>query len=235
MPGPEQVLDVWRPVTCDYGLVEAPLGIIGPARAAMYREHGMEVERHRLEGPLDKVFASLAPLSPAPTRELYVATDFGWTVFFRNGISGSDPAKTMHELSRRLSVRAMRVCPGKSPRRYPAVIWEVFAPPELGGNERGRRRSVAAANDGGRWVFEQSGEPFDFEDLRSYDQPKKRDRFTPDQLAKYLNALGIPALEDARLVTDGPDQPLLISRPVHAHLPSFTLEEVVAGKPWRRS
>lgn len=235
MPLPEQVCERWRPVTCDYGLVEASLDTIGPVRAEMYREHGMEVDARRLDGPLEAIFGALPPLAPAPTKELYVATDFGWTAFFRNGIAGSDPALAMCQLSRRLGVRAMRVCPGTSPRRYPAVIWEVFAPPALGGDARGRRRSIAAANDGGRWVFEQSGVLFDFEDNSRYELPRTRDRFTPELLSRYLAALGIPMLQDACLLTERPDAPLMLSRPAHGHLPSFSLEEVVAGKPWRRS
>jgi hypothetical protein len=65
----------------------------------------------------------------------------------------------MSYLAKRMGLLPMRVC--RSPERaiYPATMWEVYAPGSLGGcPPLGYRRSVAAANDGGRWMFEESGE-----------------------------------------------------------------------------
>lgn len=58
--------------------------------------------------------------------------------------------------------------------------------------------SIAAANDGGRWVFETSGTPFAFEDLSAYANRLKKRRLTAEMLLDYLRALGVP-------VNDEPD------------------------------
>jgi hypothetical protein len=88
--------------------------------------------------------------------------------------------------ARRLGVLAMRICSTPASEMYPATIWEVYAPPHLGGGALGYRRTVCAMNDGGRWVFEESGEPYPFEDLDKYELPRKRDRFTREMLIHYL-------------------------------------------------
>jgi hypothetical protein len=51
---------------------------------------------------------------------------------------------------------------------------------------------VAAANDGGRWVFETSGTAFPFEDQTAYTKRAKSSRLTGDMLHGYLLALGVP-------------------------------------------
>jgi len=51
-------------------------------------------------------------------------------------------------------------------------------------------------NDGGRWVFGQSGEPFPFEKLEHYQARRVRDRFTFDMLKDYLRHLGLSPFEE---------------------------------------
>lgn len=56
-------------------------------------------------------------------------------------------------------------------------------------------RSVHAANDGGRWVFGQSGTPFPFEESERYAARRIRDRFTFAMLGRYLESLRIRAFD----------------------------------------
>jgi hypothetical protein len=53
-----------------------------------------------------------------------------------------------------------------------------------------RSRQVLLYKESG-WIFEQSGEPLEFEEVARYALPKKRDRLTPELLRKYGEALGI--------------------------------------------
>ena len=53
-------------------------------------------------------------------------------------------------------------------------------------------RSIAAANDGGRWVFEASGTPFSFEDESAYGARRKSERLTSGMVMDYLAGLGVP-------------------------------------------
>jgi hypothetical protein len=72
----------------------------------------------------------------------FVATKSVWTVCFQNGIDGSDPF----------------------PAKYQGNVWEVYAPTQLGGTAPlAYLRSISAVNDGGRWVFPESGQRFPFE------------------------------------------------------------------------
>src|SRR5262249_7227536 len=140
------------------------------------------------------------------------ATSSDWTAYFQSGIAGSDPAPAMHVLSQRLDVLAMRVCSAHPSAKYPAVIWEVYAPATLGGGPRGYRRSIAAANDGGHWVFEQSGDPFPFERTDCYDVPRKRDRFPPGLLAEYLQHFGLMPFDDDFYIVTSSRPALLLER-----------------------
>lgn len=52
------------------------------------------------------------------------------------------------------------------------------------------------ANDGGNWVFHQSGLPQPFEDTRRYSARRVRDRFTFEMLRDYLEAMGFHTFEE---------------------------------------
>ena len=61
-----------------------------------------------------------------------------------------------------MNVLSMRVCATPLAATWPAIIWEVYAPEFLGGKPPlNYRRSIAASNDGGRWVFKESGLAYD--------------------------------------------------------------------------
>ncbi|MBN1204748.1 MAG: hypothetical protein JXB05_07470 [Myxococcaceae bacterium] len=64
-------------------------------------------------------------------------------------------------------------------------------------------RALAAANDGGRWVFEQFGEPFPFEKVEQYQARKVRDRFTFEMLKDYLRHLGLSPFEEDFYLPEG--------------------------------
>jgi hypothetical protein len=95
------------------------------------------------------------------------------------------------------AIRAVRVDddePG-----YPARILVVYGPD--GEPPLLVERSIAAANDGGRWVFETRGKPFAFEDEKAYMRRTKKSRFTGEMLHNYLLALGVPADSDPEWTT----------------------------------
>jgi hypothetical protein len=118
---------------------------------------------------------------------------------------------------------------------YPATIWEVYAPPLLGGGALGHRRCVSAMNDGGRWIFEASGEPYPFEDLAKYELRRKQDRFTREMLIRYLEHFSLRPFEDDFYAVDVERPAVLLQRsPWHSEPSEFSLEQVKAGAPWKR-
>jgi hypothetical protein len=176
------------------------------------------------------------PLSNSKMRQLFVATRSDWVACFQNGIQGSDPFPAMSYLAEHMEVLAMRVCSTPHDAVYPGVIWEVYAPEVRGGlPSLGYRRSIAALDDGGRWVFEESGERFPFEEVERYTSRRKRDRFTRQMLARYLHHFGIELFTDAFLRVDATTPAVRLQRVTKVwSSPEFTLNEVTAGLPWRR-
>lgn len=228
------IFESWSPVTYDFGLIQGAVEQVADADAAWFAEYGTSLSRATLEGSLAQKFGALLPLTNAKNKRLFVPTDCGWVGFFQNGIRGSDPSFNMMKLSLRLGVIAMRLCVSPPEARYPSVIWEVFAPEELGGTRHGYRRSIAASNDGGRWIFEESGERYPFEQVEHYSAKRKRDRFTPQMLEDYLSHFGIPKPGDD-LFGAAIDQPAVLHQRENASgLPEFTLAEVKDGLPWKR-
>jgi hypothetical protein len=135
-----------------------------------------------------------------------------------------------------MGVLGMRVC-ATPPAAWPANLWEVYAPPVLGGDPvLGFRRTVCAANEAGRWVFEESGTPFEFEEVERYQAKRKRDRFPRALLENYVRHFGIRPFDDDFFVVDAAHPAVLLERtqPLWKQ-PEYTLEQVVAGVPWQRS
>ena len=180
------VIQKWFPVTDDFGFIHAPIEQVVKDLKVWSFSNGIEYVQTKIATSLPEAFESLLPLSHSKMRELFIATKSEWTACFKNGIQGSDPSTDMSQLSKRMGVMSMRVCSTPLGAKYPAVILEVYAPESLGGNQYNHRRSIAAANDGGKWVFEQSGEPFPFENIEAYGRTKKKDRFTREMLCEYL-------------------------------------------------
>ena len=222
--------ETWWPVTYDFGLIRAPVETVLDMRHRAYLDDGQgDCRREDVTGSLEACLRRLEPLSFVHRKEMYLATDFGWTAFFQNGTRGSDPFLPMMQSSRALGVTAMRICITPARATWPAVIWEVYDTEEAGGNANGYRRSIAAANDGGRWIFHMSGAPFPFEDLDRYTAKRKRDRFPPDLLRDYLREMGIPAIADDCFLVAGSCTGGMILRPNVEGAKLMSLDEASAA------
>jgi hypothetical protein len=135
---------------------------------------------------------ALQALRPQPMLDRYACIPLdGWTLLMSNGPLGTDVGVLPSQAARELACRAIRAVrvdddePG-----YPARILEVYGPE--GQPPLALERSIAAANDGGSWVFETSGAPFSFEDQAAYKRRAKSKRFTGAMLHGYLLALDVP-------------------------------------------
>jgi len=230
------VIDTWHPVTNDFGLIQAPVADVVSALLGWHGSIGIEYERKDIVGSLSVVLHSLLPLCSAMQRRLFVPTESDWTACFQNGIQGSDPFPAMSELAGRMNVFAMRVCATPPDATCSATIWEVYAPESLGGRPPlNYKRSIALSNDGGRWIFEQSGTPFYFEKTELYDAKRKKDRFTKEALCEYLSHFSLRPFDDSFFGNNANCEAILLQqiKPV-LEMPEFTLKEVVAGKPWQK-
>lgn len=98
-----------------------------------------------------------------------------------------------------------------------------------GASAHGYLRSIAAANDGGRWVFETSGDPFPFEELGRYKARRKRDRFPPQLLWQYLQEMGVPRLSDDDLLFRAVGKGGILARPEIKGARHLSLREAIAA------
>ena len=186
------LLEKWHPVTHDFGLIQTSMPLLLSEFENWRRSFGVKYLRTEIFSSLADAFESLSPLSNSKTRRLFVATRSDWVVCFQNGIQGSDPFPAMSYPAQHMEILAMRVCCTPDDAKYPALIWEVYAPEVRGGcPPLGYLRSIAAVNDDEGSTFEESGERFPFEEVERYASRRKRDRFTREMLARYLYHIGI--------------------------------------------
>jgi hypothetical protein len=198
--------DRWAPVTSTMGFLELGAEQAAQAFATWQRglmtPRGISVEVLPVSGTLEQVLSSLLPLTSGETqRELFIPTRSAWTAYVENGWTGTDAASPMSSMARRLSIRCLRVVAvphtlrKHQGGRYGAVMLDVFGPKQPG-KLHNYVRAVEVANDGGRWVFEQEGEPFPFEQVEKYQARRVRDRFTFEMLKDYLRHLGLEPFEE---------------------------------------
>jgi hypothetical protein len=231
------LLEKWHPVTSDFGLIRAPLQRVVSDYESWRGSDGTKHLRTEIASSLSDALESLLPLAMSKMRRLFIPTRSDWVVFLQNGIAGSDPFFPMMNLARRMGVLAMRVCCTVERARYPGTIWEVYAPESLGGcPPLGDRRSIAAMNDGGRWIFSETGERYPFEQIERYSAWRKRNRFTREMLRDYLRHFGIELFADEFLHVDAGSPAVRLQQVTNVwHAPEYTLEQVVAGVPWQRA
>ncbi len=233
--------DRWAPVTSEMGFLELGAERAAQAFATWHGElmtpRGITVELLPVAGRLEQALSSLLPLSGGETqRRLFIPTRSAWTAYVSNQWTGTDAASPMSTMARRLSIRCLRVVAvphtlrKHQGGRYGAVMLDMFGP-EQPGKLNNYVRAVEVANDGGRWVFDQEGEPFPFEQVEQYQARRVRDRFTFDMLKDYLRHLGLAPFEEDFYLPPG-TRAWLIQKtgPFSTVGPEYTLEEARAAR-----
>jgi hypothetical protein len=229
--------DRLAPITSDIGFIEINADTVVDAYLGWQRGLGGETKRlaaSDVVGDLEAVLRALLPLRDTiASRALCVPTAGGWTAYFDNGLDGPDPSPPMSYLARELGCRAMRVAAvpntideKRRRGRYGASILELYGPRDT--DFLNYERSIAAANDGGRWVFETFGDPLPFEDTARYGARRKRDRFPFELLDEYVRNLGVRAFDEAFYAPDG--RAILVERTLRwrSRARGFTLEQARA-------
>jgi hypothetical protein len=218
------------PLTYAWGFMEAPLQLVGDTFHKWSSSNHNKVTSSPFSSTLANALLQLQPLIVPPRRRLLMETGSSWTAYFDNGSDGGDPFGPVSYMSELLKCRGLTVAcvphTLTSKRKdakgtYGAVQFELFAPEprEISNHER----SVSAANDGGRWCFNVFGTVQPYEKIDQYKARKIKDRFTPEMLEAYCEALGIK-LFDAEFY--GPDGILItIHDPLPPNHKPLTLRE----------
>lgn len=144
----------------------------------------------RLGGALDEVIAEMVA---TPHSAVLVETSAGWSAMFRplNDPHAAYAPAIADYVPCEVASFDVDLAAG------PGVgFWWEAAPVTRTDVFRGQpKRGVRLWEDGGKWHFEQYGNPLWFEDLPRYRKSRRRDRFDLQTLTSYAEALGVP-LED---------------------------------------
>jgi hypothetical protein len=182
-------LDAWLPISGSVAFVEAPAEAVARARCRWSEELGVPLDLAVDPRPFPDVLTALEPIDG--TRELVIAGG-GWSALFR-GAAGADLESLAGGLGRRLACRAVyaRAQPNLYASAEGCNTRLVLFVPRDGDNFL---RSISVARDE-RWVFSAVGEPQPWEEPTWYRAPRPADRFPPELLHRYLDAIGLPPLD----------------------------------------
>lgn len=190
------------PTTSEIGFLEGELDTIVDHFVQWMSELGQCPMRRSIAGGFDAGLSSLPPLTTATLRRWVFFKVGGWVAFFDNGARGTDAGPVTRYLTRRIGCRGIRVVSVPSGfNAYLATIMELY------GTAQTDSRTISAANDGGRWRFDVSGTPQDFEDESAYQRRSVKDRFTHAMLEEYLAKLGVAAFDPSAY-----HSPILVER-----------------------
>jgi len=184
-------------LTASFGAIQCEPEVAAAAyvswQASILAPHGMRLVLKVQRGGFDTALKVLLPLtSPIATRFVFAPLASEWTIFVDNSILGTDAASAMRVLAQRVGVRAARVtCQEDRSRGNPkgeqfgARIVEVY------GADGSTERALSAANDGGRWKFDEAGERLPFEQPGDFTAKRVKEKFSESALLRFLCGLGI--------------------------------------------
>jgi hypothetical protein len=181
-----------QPITFSFGLLETALEEVRDALKSWYPQQGASCELVPAAGALPGLLRQLEPLSAPLFKRVWVkvASSRWRTAYFDGFINGGDPFPPVSYLSARLGSHGVVVTsqPDASPC-YGANKLELYGPRDT--EWLNMEWSVAAFNDGGRWVWRHFGTEQPFEEPEAYTRRKVEDRFTAE--TTLLRGAGDPA------------------------------------------
>jgi hypothetical protein len=225
----------FRPTTDSSGFLEAPCDLVMKTMKQWHAELRFREEIIEIRGAVGDALQALYPLETQQSREVIVPTQNGWTAYWSSNWRGTDCSGFLGYLHKRIGCRGLEVCHAPQNLRresvcskgtWGATMLAILCPEAK--SQLGYERVIAAANDGGKWIFEAFGEPLDFEDVSRYTARRVRDRFTPETLVNYLKHFNVYPFDDNFYMPD-PQQPaylfqnLRLSRPGNR---TYTCDEI---------
>jgi hypothetical protein len=174
--------------------VHAPLADVLPALVDWRRGLGQDLEVSAPR-PFAAALDALLPFEAPWTREVVLPCG-EWTAYLNSFVNGGDLTASAVVVAGALGVRwvGAQHAPRYGPGHRSTQLWVCGpdgAPPLY------HERVLGAVAEDGRWSWDESGTPFAFEDRARYRVRRVRDRFDRALLIDYVEALGIPAGDDA--------------------------------------
>lgn len=187
----------FAPITSSIGFLELPLDEAAAGLELWRKVRHPNIRVERTGEGFPEVLHRLQPLTiPGVPRELLIGAG-RWTAYFDNSLLGTDAVSPMGFLAEELGCQGLAIravphtmgLPAVDHGRYGSVQFQLFGP--LRTEYINYVRTVAAACDGDRWVFDANGTEQPFEEPHAYESRRIRDRFTSGMLERYCQALGI--------------------------------------------
>lgn len=189
-----------EPLTWAMGFVEAAPAFVADALLQWHESIGTQPRLRAVQGDLRACLAQLPPLTLPPTRELLISNG-GWTAYVTNGYRGTDEVSPVSQLAIRCGATAVGIHWKPEPVKVASIGFSLFGP--IATDFVNRVRGVQLSRDGNKWHWVTTGTPQVYESLSSYQAPRVTNRFTPQLLNDYLNALGINAFDHRAYGPDG--------------------------------
>ncbi len=222
--------DRYAPVTEAFGFLDAPMGQVAEFVRDWRQRLGHEVSTYSIDDSFPESLRRLEPLTVATqVRELFLRTTGTWTAYFVNGAPAPDPWSPTMVIAKGLECRALVVgcasmaAPSGEPARVPANVRMDLLGPESQ-SILYSVRGIQVAWDGSRYVFVASGQAQPFEEPSRYLARRVVDRFTPELLDRYAQALGIRIFDQSFYDHTG----ILVEHSVRYAHESYTIEEAQA-------
>ncbi|HIC89932.1 MAG TPA: hypothetical protein EYP04_11095 [Anaerolineae bacterium] len=218
--------DRFAPITGRIGFLQTTMERLADCVLASWRRISRPGACDYFHADLATALARLEPLNEP--RVLLVDTASEWTAVFRD-----DTLPLVDYVSSVLR------CPGvcatcnedtydiKTGRGTPGSV-QLFVFAGVQDLDHNYRRTISVTNQLGRWHFDQSYQPLPFEDVQRYRARRVRDRFTPEMLDRYCQAMGIRPFDHTFY---GPRCGLIYpARPLPADFEPLTYEKLQAQR-----
>ncbi len=164
--------------------LDSPASVLADGATSIWALHH-NVEQPRAIAGLADGLTFLAPVAPGGfTREIFISCRNGWTAYMNNS---NDMTALGPALSGKLQAKGFAASHSDlETNGFGGTQFWCLDPAGSGGF--GRQMTVWC--DAGRWGWDESGTPFEFEDVARYKRRVKRERFDRPLLIEYLGALG---------------------------------------------
>ncbi|HEY4269268.1 MAG TPA: hypothetical protein VGM94_13865 [Galbitalea sp.] len=189
--------EYYAPITSTFGFLELPfdqcLAALREWNESLYTSVTVRQPKRAFPGSLKELQPLVYGSRP---RQLLVSAG-SWTAYFDSLARGTDPAAFVGHLSQQKLCQGLIVAacapskgdPGGRPIRNGVVGFTLYGP--LKTDWLNEVRSVSVTDNYGKAAFQAVGLEQWFEEPSAHQARRVRDRFTPELLERYCQALGI--------------------------------------------
>ena len=196
MRDPDFFLKRCAPVTTSFSIVFASFDEVRDHWLAWHRRgwtpYGFNIPDQRFNHALDTKLDALLPLDRKA--RLITETRDGRIAIFSNHLNGGDGSTDADYLATHYKRQRVRVVMAEDRPKMGSLGSTQFGWADWGtkiDHWVGHAFRYVGATKESRWVWDDGGEPFVWEEVEAYKEKRIRDRLTPEMVERYCAHLGI--------------------------------------------